>query len=140
MRLHLLRRALGAVSVLFLLSAAVRLQAQNSPCRTEPPLADAVVGSIRLQYSDPAIDSTAWKASGVPFATGDAIQLSTKRQVCNAAVTAYNAKTGANVASVFVALVGDTGYMVMSPPVEPGKVMVFYLFDKHWTFVQALAG
>ena len=135
-----LRTRASAFAVLILACTAAGLEAQQSPCLTDQPLGDAFIGSLRLQYNDPGIDSTYWHQVGFPFATGDAIQLATKRNVCSAAVSAYNAKTGASVTSVFVALIGDTGYVVMSPPTESGKVTVLYWFDKNWVFRQAMAG
>jgi len=135
-------RSLVAIGWSTLLSAslATALVGQNSPCRTDDPNAGALVGKLRLLYSDRSIDSTYWHQVGFPYATGAAIQLATKHNVCSAAVTAFNAQTGASVSSVYVALIGNTGYVVMSPPTQAGKVTVLYWFDTSWVFRQAMAG
>jgi hypothetical protein len=139
------------LSALLLLGAALgcvppAALGQSSACLTADPRGSTFIGNLRALYADPRIDSLRWKAEGFPFATDTAIRLVTDNETCLSAVTAFNQAsqrigTPGAVTQVYVARVGSTGYVVMSPQeTGPGEWYTNYWFTPKWVLKQQMAG
>ena len=116
----------------------------SSACLTADP--GAFIGNLRAYYADPRIDSLRWKAAGFPFATDTAIRLVTNNRTCTSAVKAFNQasqriNTPGAVTQVYVARVGSTGYVAMSPQeTGPGEWYTEFWFTLKWVLKQQMAG
>lgn len=117
---------------------------QSNSCLTAVPDGTIFLGSLRRLYADPTIDSVKWKSAGFPFATGSAISLVTDNRICSAAVKAFNdasklTGTPDAVSQVYVAKIGSTGYVVMTPQENPpGEWHTGYWFTTKWVLKQQL--
>ena len=139
------------LSALLLLGAALgcvppAALGQSSACLTADARGSTLIGKLRALYSDPRIDSLRWKAAGFPFATDTAIRLVTDNRTCTSAVKAFNQasqriNTPGAVTQVYVARVGSTGYVVMSPQeTGPGEWYTNFWFTLKWVLKQQMAG
>jgi hypothetical protein len=119
---------------------------QSSACLTAEPHGSTFVGNLRSLYADSRIDSLRWKAEGFPFATGTAISLVTDHKTCTSAVKAFNqasqrANTPGAVSQVYVARIGSSGYVVMTPQeTGPGEWYSNYWFTTKWVLKQRMVG
>jgi hypothetical protein len=117
---------------------------QSSVCLTADPSGSTFIGNLRAYYADPRIDSLRWKAASFPFATDTAIRLVTDNKTCTSAVKAFNqasqrANTPGAVTQVYVARIGSTGYVVMSPQeTGPGEWYTHFWFTSKWVLKQQI--
>lgn len=119
---------------------------QSGACLTAEPMRSGFLGSVRFIYEDPKIDSIKWKAAGFPFARGAAITIVTTNNTCKSAVAAFNKQSGRTgtpqaVTQVYVAKIGSTGYVVMTPQEGTnGEWQTHYWFNTKWVFKQEMGG